>query len=127
MNMQNITPGIYPVLGGFKKGTLAISALKVRGVGKSTLTYDGTPYTNHLCQEIMLPMKPEPKYKFSRKHWYVAEFDWRDEFEVFDWCVKQFGPRPKRSDAWSRWAYKHDGKIHFRDEKDYLMFRLKWS
>ncbi len=70
---------------------------------------------------------PEPKYKFSRANWYQAEFDDRHYFEVEDWCHKQFGPHPANPDAWSRWWHKFHNSILFRDEKDYILFTLRWS
>jgi hypothetical protein len=67
------------------------------------------------------------KYKFSRANWYVAEFDDRHYFEVDAWCTEHFGPHPKNPDAWSRWVHKYSDKIHFRDEKDYAWFVLRWG
>lgn len=66
------------------------------------------------------------KYKFSRK-WYQAEFDRQYYFEVDAWCEQQFGPHPKNPDAWSRWWHKFEDTILFRDEKDYVLFMLRWS
>jgi hypothetical protein len=105
-------------------------------------------YANNLCQEIVLThsrpvtltglsfnfhyyyFRDEPKkenpYKFSRAKWYVAEFDWVHTGEVMEWCVKQFGPHPRNPDAWSRYII-YDEKIHFRDEKDYAWFVLRWG
>lgn len=68
----------------------------------------------------------EPKYKFSRK-WFKANFDTRYYYEVHEWCEKQFGPHPKRPDAWCRWWHKFEDSILFRDEKDYVLFLLRWS
>ena len=70
---------------------------------------------------------PQSKYKFSRANWYVADFNLKDYHEVESWCAEQFGPHPKRPDAWSRWFHKYEDKIHFRDEKDYILFVLRWS
>lgn len=67
-----------------------------------------------------------PKYKFSRK-WYVANFNTSDYTLVNDWCTANFGPHDKRPDAWSRWWHRYESSIHFRDEKDYILFMLKWS
>lgn len=69
----------------------------------------------------------EPKYKFSRATWYQAEFDDRYYFEVDAWCSQHFGPHPARPDAWSRWWHKFENSILFRDEKDYVLFMLRWS
>lgn len=66
------------------------------------------------------------KYKFSRD-WYVAEFNVDDYTDVVHWCREQFGPHPRNPDAWSRWEHRYENKIHFRDEKDYVWFVLRWS
>ena len=67
------------------------------------------------------------KYKFSRANWYVAEFEEKYYWEVEAWCTVQFGPHPRHPDAWSRWVHQYESKIHFRDEKDYVLFCLRWS
>jgi hypothetical protein len=71
-------------------------------------------------------MKPAPKYKFSRAKWYEAKLP-RDGQAAFNWCVKQFGPEPTITDAWTRWYFNVDRTFRFRDEKDYVMFILRWS
>ena len=68
----------------------------------------------------------ESKYKFSR-NWYRAEFAHKDYHAVDAWCSQQFGPHPARPDAWSRWWHKFEYSILFRDEKDYILFMLRWS
>lgn len=69
----------------------------------------------------------EPKYKFSRAKWHQAYFDTRHYFEVDAWCQEHFGPHPKQPDAWSRWWHRFEDSILFRDEKDYVLFTLRWS
>ena len=95
----------------------------------------------NLCNEILLPSPsnwatpitltlkwaPSPKYKFSRAKWYVAEFNIADYTDVVHWCTEHFGPHPMYPDAWSRWEHRYENKIHFRDEKDYNWFVLRWS
>ena len=140
--IKGVTEGIEPFQralwdklanGGFKKGELAIISAG-RQTGKSTFLKSA--YYKNLCEEIMLPGFPKtsnslkklmPKYKFSRANWYVAEFDWVHQGEVYEWCTQQFGPHPARPDAWSRWYNKYSERIHFRDEKDYTWFLLKWG
>ena len=77
------------------------------------------------------PMKitfmPQSKYKFSRANWHVADFDTQYYFEVEEWCKEQFGPHPKYPDAWSRWVHTYEDQIHFRDQKDYHWFVLRWG
>ncbi len=107
---------------GWKPGELYIIA-GGRQTGKSTLSQ---LYNTNLCKEILLPMKEE-KYKFSRANWYQAEFNDKDYFEVDAWCSQQFGPHPANPDAWSRWWHKFHNSILFRDEKDYILFTLRWS
>jgi hypothetical protein len=84
-------------------------------------------YGTNLCREILLPMNPAPKYKFSRANWWVANFDPEYYFEVEEWCKKNFGPHPRYPDAWSRWVHTYEDQIHFRDEQDYIFFLLRWS
>jgi hypothetical protein len=67
------------------------------------------------------------KYKFSRAKWYVAEFDDKNYADVDEWCAEQFGPHPRRPDAWSRWHHTYHNRIHFAYEKDYILFMLRWS
>lgn len=94
----------------------------------------------NLCKEIILTPQqtasvlgmmalniPSTKYKFSRANWHVADFDPKDYFEVDQWCAEQFGPHPKRPDAWSRWVHRYETSIHFRDLKDYQWFVLRWG
>jgi hypothetical protein len=113
--------------GGLKKGQMTLYSAG-RSTGKSTLNsyYYGKIFSTNLCNEILLPMKPAPKYKFSRAKWYEAKLP-RDQQAAFAWCVKQFGPEPKNTDAWSRWYFNVDRTFRFRDEKDYVMFILRWS
>lgn len=70
--------------------------------------------------------KFKSKYKFSRE-WYVAEYKWMHHDGVIEWCTQQFGPHPNQPDAWSRWHNAYSDRIHFRDEKDYAWFILRWS
>jgi hypothetical protein len=133
--LGNTTNGIYPLQpyqqvlwsrlsqGGFKQGQMSLYGA-VQHTGRSTLN---TWFQNNLCKEIMLPMKPEPKYKFSRANWYVADYNWIHQGEVYEWCTQQFGPHPTQHDAWSRWDHRYEGKIYFRDAKDYEWFLLRWS
>lgn len=131
MILKNVSEGIYPyqqalldkVSSGFKAGQMMIISAG-RMTGKS---YLNQLYNTNLCKEILLPMKPEPKYKFSRSNWYVADYDWVHQAEVLEWCSQQFGPHPQNPDAWSRWCNHYSERIHFRDAKDYEWFVLKWS
>ena len=70
------------------------------------------------------------KYQFSRK-WYQADFDYKKDYrkyeEVRAWCKENFGPEPRNPDAWSRWWHKFESSILFRDEKDYVLFILRWQ
>jgi hypothetical protein len=79
--------------------------------------------------------RPKSKYKFSRAKWYEADraidhsSPWlfmRYNREQFSWCVAQFGPAPDYPDAWSRW-YMINDRFRFRDERDYILFTLRWS
>ena len=68
----------------------------------------------------------KPKYKFSR-NWHQAYFNPKDYTDVVHWCSEQFGPHPQRPDAWCRWRHDFEDSILFRDEKDYVLFVLRWS
>ena len=115
--------------GGFKKGEMTIiSAGRQTGKSYYQKMFLNKLYGTNLCKEIMLSMKPAPKYKFSRAKWYEADYDWINNYvEVVEWCTEQFGPHPTQQDAWSRWDHRYEGKIYFRDEKDYIWFTLRWS
>jgi hypothetical protein len=117
--------------GGFKPGQMtlysAVQQSAVQQTGKSTLnSLIKSLYYSNLCNEIMLPMKPAPKYKFSRAKWYEAKVP-RNQQAAFAWCVKQFGPEPTITDAWTRWYFNVDRTFRFRDAKDYEWFMLRWS
>jgi hypothetical protein len=130
MNMNYVQQWYSKVIdGGIKYGEIkSMYYTAGRQAGKSTLNqYYGKLYDTNLCKEIFLPMQPEPKYKFSRANWYVAEYNNKHHFEVLEWCTQQFGPYPALPDAWSRWVNMYSEKIHFRDEKDYNWFVLRWS
>lgn len=124
--------------GGIPAGTMNVFSAG-RQTGKSMLNtytmkvFKNRYYDTNLCKEIMLPMHPEPKYKFSRAKWHTAEMPgyatWRfsDEYNnIIAWCNDTFGPHPKKPDAWTRW-YVGLGEIHFRDEQDLVMYKLRWS
>ena len=119
MMLMNVTGGIAP-----GQMMLYVSA---RRTGKSTLNqYYGKLWNDNPCKEILLPMKPESKYKFSRAKWYEAKLP-RDQPAAFAWCVKQFGPEPTNTDAWTRWYFNVDRTFRFRDAKDYEWFMLRWG
>jgi hypothetical protein len=88
----------------------------------------------NLCKEIILPkfstemmkISSKSKYTFTRK-WFIADFDPQYYFEVEAWCEQNFGKHPAQPDAWSRWMHKYESCIHFRDEKDYNWFVLRWG
>lgn len=154
--IRNTTDGIYPyqhamynkiAQGGFKTGAMQIIS-SGRQSGKSMLN---AIYNNNLCKEVTLTgqeylqivelkmgfanlatdrikqRKKVEQYKFSRAKWYEGKFDWRKYEEVHNWCEQHFGKHPKRPDAWSRWNHMYEDMILFRDEKDYMLFVLRWS
>jgi len=127
--LSNTTGGIYP-------GEMFVMQAS-RRTGKSLYMkmLKNRIYDSNLCKEIFLPMHPatKPKYQFSRAKWYSAEMPghatWRfsDEYNsIIEWCTEQFGPHPTEQDAWSRW-WVGLGVINFRDEKDFVFYKLKWS
>jgi hypothetical protein len=137
--IKDVTEGIEPLSyqqalwdnlsqGGFKQGQMTLySAGRQTGKSMYMNLLKTRYYGTNLCNEILLPMKPEPKYKFSRVNWYQAEFNIKDYTDVVHWCREQFGPHPRNPDAWSRWWHQYEDKIHFRDAKDYEWFLLRWS
>ena len=115
MMIGNVTEGIQPYQqalwdklsqGGFNQGQMTLYTAG-RRTGKSMLNaYYGSTgvkslYYSNLCNEILLSMKPAPKYKFSRAKWYEAKLP-RDQQAAFTWCTEQFGPEPTNTDAWTR-------------------------
>lgn len=143
--MKNTTAGVYPlqpyqqalldrVSQGFKHGEMAIFS-SGRQTGKSMLTMLKTRYYSaNLCKEIMLPTSPvkQEKYRFSRAKWHTVNIGdgiWRlgrEYNEIIAWCTEQFGKHPNRPDAWSRW-WVGIGEINFRDEKDFVLYQLRWA
>jgi hypothetical protein len=137
--LGNTTGGIYSLQpyqqvlwdrmnqGGFKKGQLTLySAVQHTGKSLYQKMVLNKLYGTNLCNEIMLPMKPAPKYRFSRAKWYEAKVP-KDQQAAFAWCVKQFGPEPTITDAWTRWYFNVERTFRFRDAKDYEWFLLRWS
>ena len=69
----------------------------------------------------------------GRAEWYEARldfdvYDWKDRL---DWCKGQFGPASNATESkfeifQPRW-YQQFETIYFRDEKDYLLYILRWS
>lgn len=86
-------------------------------------------YVNGIEQPNMqsYPKKSKSKHKFSRAKWYDANFDPARYFEIKEWCTQQFGPLNTNPDAWTRWFMQSHGVMRFRDEKDAMMFILRWS
>jgi hypothetical protein len=119
--------------GGIAAGTMNVFSAG-RQTGKSMLMkVMKNRFDANLCKEIMLPVEPKPKYQFSRAKWYTVEMPgyatWRfsDEYNnIIAWCNDTFGPHPTKPDAWTRW-YVGLGVIHFRDEQDLVLYKLKWS
>jgi hypothetical protein len=141
--LGNTTNGIYPLQpyqqalwdrlsqGGFKQGQMPLYYSAVQHTGKSLYQKMvlNKLYGTNLCNEILLPMKPAPKYKFSRAKWYEVHLfskSWDPVQERLDWCEQQFGPQPKKADAWTRW-YTSFTTLRFRDQEDYMMFVLRWG
>lgn len=70
-----------------------------------------------------------PRYKFSRK-WFVGEIAHNNVYPLVDienWCKDNFGLQPINPDAWCRWYRYSTRKFYFRDEKDYVLFTMRWS
>jgi hypothetical protein len=138
--------------GDSKQGQMTLYSAG-RQTGKSMLNayYGKLIYSNNFCKEITLTgqeylqlvemkiafadlttnrinqRKKVKQYNFSRANWYQAEFNSKDYNEVGTWCEQHFGTHPTNPDAWSRWWHKFHNSILFRDEKDYVLFMLRWS
>jgi hypothetical protein len=73
----------------------------------------------------------KPKYNFSRAKWYEVTIDGKNEMAATSWCEEQFGRASTQPDAWTRWHRVYTGispgNFRFRDEKDYILFTLRWS
>jgi hypothetical protein len=116
--------------GGIHHGEITIYH-SGRQTGKSMLNQW---FDTNLCKEIFLPMHPvtKPKYQFSRAKWHTVDIGgggWRlgrEYNEIIEWCTEHFGKHPNKPDAWSRW-WVGVGSIYFRDEKDFVFYKLKWS
>ena len=117
-------------IAGYKPGEMVLfSAGRQTGKSMFMKVLKNRYYDTNLCKEIMLPMHPEPKYKFSRSSWFtvpLGRMDWKKTTACIEWCEETFGPQPKNPDAWSRWQIKYSS-IYFRDSKDYEWFMLRWS
>jgi hypothetical protein len=123
--------------GGIPAGTMNVFSAG-RQTGKSMLNtytmkvFKNRYYDTNLCKEIMLPMEPKSKYKFSRAKWHTVDIgmgSWklgREYNDIIAWCNDTFDPHPKKPDAWSRW-WVGVGQIYFRDEQDLVLYKLKWS
>lgn len=80
-------------------------------------------------QARLFKIQNPPKYKFSRAKWHEVSLMIKSYVPIqerIDWCEQMFGPQPKNPDAWTRW-YTSYTTLRFRDEKDYVLFVLRWS
>jgi hypothetical protein len=146
VDLETWTPNVLSnTTGGIHPGEMMIFS-SVRQTGKSMYMkmLKNRMYNTNLCKEITFTGqqllteftinwgKPVSKYKFSRAKWHTVEIGdgmWRlglEYNEIIEWCTEQFGKHPNKPDAWSRW-WVGVGEIHFRDEKDFVFYKLKWS
>jgi hypothetical protein len=129
-----------PTVLGNTTGGIPVGAMNVISMGRQTgksmymKMLKNRIYGTNLCKEIFLPMHPvtKPKYQFSRAKWYTVDIGdgiWRlgrEYNEIIEWCTEHFGKHPHKPDAWSRW-WVGVGSIYFRDERDLVLYKLKWS
>ena len=95
-------------------------------VGVQPMTSSGYP---SLYLDLTYHYHKHPRYKFSRK-WFMGESNHNDIDSLVDienWCIDNFGPHPMNPDSWCRWYRYSTKKFYFRDEKDYVLFLLRWS
>ena len=92
-----------------------------------TSNTDWDSFIREYILQWMPDAKPKPKspYQFSRQ-WHIGVFEWKDQQEVYQWCQENFGPMPRTPDAWCRWKTMPANQIAFRDERDYVLFILRW-
>ncbi len=104
-------------------------ARMIEEIKKSFATMQGVQPMTPVGQAFTMRFKVQPKskYQFSRAKWYKADFYYTDFDAIVNWCTEQFGPHPKHPDAWSRWKHNGQDRVFFRDEKDYVLFCLRWS
>jgi hypothetical protein len=116
---------------------MGYSGVTTMGIADSWYTV-GNPQVTNPCGEIFLKehkrrsafvdleVLPKTKYNFSRVKWYMAHIGSnRVTNELMKWSVEHFGLAAYNPDAWSRW-YIAWGVFYFRDEKDYILFSLRW-
>ncbi len=117
MNTKVIIPTLRQIYPG-------VTAKQIMGVQPMTGSGGRSLYF-----DITYHYHKHPRYKFSRK-WFVGEIEYNNVYPLVDienWCINNFGPHPMNPDAWCRWYRYSTRKFYFRDEKDYLLFLLKWS
>ena len=119
MTQQNNQQILLPIIKQLTPTLLASSILGVQPMSSDV----GEIFT----KKFKVAQPAANKYKFSRAKWYYADHHYDEYYDVMAWCKEQFGPRPKRPDAWTRWCDVHIDRIRFRDEKDYLLFLLRWG
>ena len=100
--------------------------------GKTTVdaAYFYAPYIP-LKMKMSALRLTKSKYTFSRAKWYEVTIDGKNEMAATSWCEEQFGRASTHPDSWSRWYRVYTGispgNFRFRDEKDYILFVLRWS
>jgi hypothetical protein len=118
--IQKFDPATATSITDMARRIMNINLCKEIVLSPAQLCIIGYPKTTVSLKKLM------PKYRFSRAKWYEAKLP-RDQQAAFAWCVKQFGPEPTITDAWSRWYFNVDRTFRFRDAKDYEWFLLRWG
>ena len=117
---------LIPMVRKILPGLIAQDIMNVQPMASSS---------GRILTSMKLKSTPKPKDEFSRPKWYEADraidhsSPWpffKYSREQYSWCIAQFGPSPLHPDAWSRW-YMINDRYRFRDEKDYMLFILRWA
>jgi hypothetical protein len=120
--IQKFDPNIAASIADLARRIMNVNLCDEIVLSPAQLCIIGYPKTTVSLKKLM------PKYQFSRAKWYEARLPRNEQTHAaYSWCVKQFGPEPKNTDAWSRWYFNVDRIFRFRDEKDYHWFILRWG
>lgn len=115
---SNPTPLIIPII-----RTLMPSLIAQQIVGVQPMT---SPAIFGFDLDYPIVYHTNPRRQFSRQ-WHESSCQNQDYEAVQQWCTENFGPQPKCPDAWCRWYRYRRRAWRFRDQEDYVLFRLRWA
>jgi hypothetical protein len=99
-----------------------------RRAGKSTIMNDWAKTLQQFVQGFRLELSEgtvfgQKYYCVEPQGWIWRDFDWKD---MVEWCESTMERESKTITPDLRW-YVNSGQFWFRDEKDQVMFILRWS